>query len=521
MNQSVNASRRRRHLEAAGGAQGLKTSPFDNTRRGMLKLPLGAVAAAAVAQFPSVAQASPAAATQSAASGKASPDASSVTRDFTHARAVEAVVWSMPALSDVFFREAMFRDFGMRPGDIVVMSRPLVARHELLTANNQVNYAMLAYDLTTGPLVIEIPASSGDYAILGEICDNWQAPITMVGIEGPDAGKGGKYLLLPPGYSGAVPEGHFVQRMQGFRGTMIYRPVITGQGTMAGAVALGRSTRSWPLSDPAAAARTRVVDGWDKAFHPLPVYDATWFDKLAQFVNDEPVRERDKVMFGMLSSLGIRKGQPFAPDAAMRALLARAAQDAYRVMQHGFVTPGEALVPWWAGKHWMGPNPAVAKDMGEAWSFETENALMFYERAILPFFWANYLPQKLSGDQFYLMGLRDSTGRLLSGKGSYRLRVPKDVPVDKFWSAIVYSQLTKSFVPNKLDRVGLDSYQKHELKQNSDGSLDIYLGNAAPKGFESNWLPSAGHDFFVIFRFYGPQKAFHDKSWTMPDIVHV
>jgi hypothetical protein len=119
------------------------------------------------------------------------------------------------------------------------------------------------------------------------------------------------------------------------------------------------------------------------------------------------------------------------------------------------------------------------------------------------------------------MGLRDSKGQLLSGKKSYRLRVPADVPVDKFWSVIVYSQLTKSFVPNSQNRFGLDSYDKSKLKTNPDGTVDIYLGNRAPKEFESNRLPSAGEDFFVIFRLYGPAKSVYEKTWIMPDIDQI
>ena len=74
-------------------------------------------------------------------------------------RTIEAVIWSMRAISDVFFRDSLFRDFGMNPGDVLVMSRPLVARHEVLTANNQVNYAGMPNDLTQGPWVLEIPES--------------------------------------------------------------------------------------------------------------------------------------------------------------------------------------------------------------------------------------------------------------------------------------------------------------------------------------------------------------------------
>jgi hypothetical protein len=452
------------------------------------------------------------------ASTKTTPLAIGLDQQLIHERAVEAIIWSMPAMSDVFFRDSLFRDFGMRPGDLLVMSRPLVARHEVLTANNQVNYACMPFDLTHGPLVVEIPASANEYAIIGEICDNWQAPVTMVGIEGPDEGKGGKYLLLPPGFKEAAPDGYFALQMEGFKGTMVFRPVVVGKGTMEGAIKLAHKTQVYPLSDAAAPKPTRIIDGWDKAWHSLPVYDVSWFEKLAQFITDEPVRERDKVMIGMLSSFAIEKGKPFKPDARVASLLNHAASDAYRVMQAGWVTPGQALSSWWPGGSWMNVNPAMLEKMGKGWQFETADAVWSYDRAITPFFWANYLPQKLGGDQLYLMGLRDTKGVLLSGKASYRLRVPADVPVDKFWSVIAYSQKSKSFIPNPLDRVGFDSYDKSKLKANSDGSVDLYFGAWSAKVVHSNWLPSAGEDFFVIFRFYGPSKSVYERTWRMPDI---
>jgi hypothetical protein len=114
------------------------------------------------------------------------------------------------------------------------------------------------------------------------------------------------------------------------------------------------------------------------------------------------------------------------------------------------------------------------REMGIGWSFETGDAVWTYERAIMPFFWANYLPQKLGGQQLYLMNMRDAGGELMSGKNTYRLHVPSDVPVDKFWSVIVYSQ-----------------------------------------------MPSAGQDFFLILRFYGPRKSVYDKTWIAPDVERI
>ena len=486
------------------------------TRRSVLASSSLLTSALVGSSFPALAQTGPNPEVPSDARSFADPN-----EQLMYQRAIEAVIWSMPAISDVFFRDSLFRDFGMRSGDVIVMSKPLIARHEVLTANNQVNYAGMPYDLTQGPWVLEIPASNSDYAIIGEICDNWQAPITMVGVEGPDAGKGGKYLMLPPGYSGDVAASYIPVRLEGYHGTMIFRPVVVGKGTMEGSLALARQTKAYPLADAANPKPTRVVDGWDKAWHSLPVYDATWFDKLAKFVDGEPIRARDKVMLGMLSSLGIEKGKPFKLDANAKMVLDAAAKAAYQIMQYGFVTPGQAMTAWWPGGQWMNFNPAMEKITGEGWSFETPDAVYTYQRAIAPFFWANYLPVKLGGEQMYLQGLRDASGKLLAGKASYRLHVPADVPVDKFWSAIVYSQRTKSFIPNPLNRVGLDSYDKSKLKTNADGSVDIYFGDKVAKGFEENWLPSAGEDFFVIFRLYGPAKSVYEKTWRLPDIERV
>lgn len=271
------------------------------------------------------------------------------------------------------------------------------------------------------------------------------------------------------------------------------------------------------MSNPA----KRLIEPYYKGTNKLLVYDIGWFEQLSEFINVEPIREGDKVMIGMLSTLGIERGKPFTPDAKTTRALEAAITDAYRIMQDGWTTPGKALTAWWPDRQWMDMNPEMAKRVGEAWSFTTADAVWTYDRAITPFFWANYLPKKLGGEQLYLMGLRDVSGVPLSGSLSYRLRVPADVPVDKFWSVIVYSQKTKSFVPNTQDRIGLSSYDKSKLKANADGSIDLYLASVAPSGFLGNWLPSAGQDFFVIFRFYGPAKSVYEKTWKLPDIERV
>ena len=51
--------------------------------------------------------------------------------------------------------------------------------------------------------------------------------------------------------------------------------------------------------------------------------------------------------------------------------------------------------------------------------------------------------------------------------------------------------------------------------------MDVYFGPKAPTGKESNWVPTAGRNFEVLFRVYGPEKPFFDKTWKLPDIEKV
>jgi hypothetical protein len=453
------------------------------------------------------------------------PERSDLDNQLAYQRAIEAVIWSMPAISIREFWESTFKDYGASWNDIVLWSKPATPRHELLTANNQVPYMLTALNLRQGPVVVEVPAAGAKANLFGSFVDNWQAPIVDVGPSGTDEGRGGKYLFLPPGYTDPIPEGYLPVRSEGYVVVGGLRPVPANGGTAEEAHAYAQQMKVYPLADAAAPKPTRFIDGYPKPFHSLPTYDASWFRELAAMVNEEPVRERDKVMLGMLTSIGIERGKKFEPDAKMQKTLDAAIVDARRIMQKFFETPGKALAPWWQGSQWSAFSP---KTMGLAneFTYETADGLWLDARAGGLFFWATFVPKKLGGGTFYLMGLRDSAGQLLDGQATYRLRVPADVPAKDFWSAIVYDMETKAFVcagpcDTADNGVGLSSFDKPNMKQNGDGSVDIYFGPKAPAGFEKNWVPTAGRNFFLIFRLYGPEKAFFEKTWKLPEVEKV
>ena len=128
-------------------------------------------------------------------------------------RGIEAMIWSMPAISIREFQESAFKDYGANWNDVILLSKPAVPRHELLTANNQVPYMLTFLNLRQGPVVVEIPPAGEKALLFGSFVDNWQAPIVDVGPSGTDEGRGGKYLFLPPGYSEPIPEGYIPVRM--------------------------------------------------------------------------------------------------------------------------------------------------------------------------------------------------------------------------------------------------------------------------------------------------------------------
>ena len=96
--------------------------------------------------------------------------------------------------------------------------------------------------------------------------------------------------------------------------------------------------------------------------------------------------------------------------------------------------------------------------------------------------------------------------------------MPADVPAQQFWSLIIYDLETMAFIYNPQERAGLSSFDLPNMQKNKDGSVTIYFGPKAPKGLESNWIPTSGKRPLPTVRIYGGTEEFWDKSWEMPDV---
>ena len=458
-------------------------------------------------------------ATAAVARADDSSGADSIEREMLVQRAAQAAIWGMPAVGIRDIVVGTRRDLGGDIGDIVYFSKPMTSRHGFLTANDVTPYVVASLTTRDGPIVVEVPPAADKASYFGTFVDAWDVPIADVGPPGDDKGKGGKYLFLPPGYEGEVPEGYLVYRPATYSVNFAFRPVSKNGGTLEDAVAYGQTLKTYKLAEAGNPPKTRFIDAYPKAWNTLPAYDASYFEDLAAVVLDEPVQERDKAMMGLLASLGIEKGKPFEPGAKMTAILAEGVALAYQSMEHYFVTPGKAMVPYWPDSQWQVWN--FAKGQAEAgFPFVADDRILIDERAGGAYFWITYLPKSLGGGTFYLTALRDKDGELFDRNATYRLRVPKDTPARDFWSVIVYAMKTKGFVEG-VDRVGISSKDLDKMKVNEDGAVDLYFGPEAPAGLESNWVPTGGEDFFLMFRLYGPDKPLFKKSWTLADTEKV
>ena len=445
------------------------------------------------------------------------PTAQQLQREMLKQRATQAVFWGMPAASMMAMRRGVERDLGADFHDIIYMSAPMVSRHAFFTVNNQTPYAFVMLDTTQGPVVIEVPAASPKAVFFGSVNDAWLVPVIDVGPQGEDEGKGGKFLFLPPGYDGEVPEGYIVSRPETYHTYMALRPVAIGDGKLADAVEYSKRLRVYPLDQADDPAPNRYIDAFPLSWDSIPRYDLSFFQDIATLVAEEPVQPKDMAMMGMLEGLGIEKGKPFAPDAAMQAILGEAAKLAGDTMQANFLTPGWSTVAFWPDSRW-GVFNLSRSTLENGFKFADENQVFLEERA-RTFHWLTFPPKKLGKGSFYLTSMLDKSGNVLGGGSTYRLHVPAGVPVGQFWSISTYSLETKAFIAGA-DKVGISSYEKESLKYNDDGSIDLYFApttDSIPQGMEGNWL-STGVDFFLMCRFYSPQPALFQKTWSMPDL---
>jgi hypothetical protein len=439
-------------------------------------------------------------------------DVPEITTTAVHGIALQAAVWGMPIVSMEAMRQAFFRDAQAEYGDVLYWSEPADWKLQLTTPNASSRYVWIQFNTHGGPVVLDLPAAVGA-GLFGSINDAWQVPVVDVGPAGEDAGKGGKYLLLPPDYQGEVPSDHIAVRLATYNSYAALRAIPEGstEADVQRALALVRKISVYPFSEEQASPpHQELIDMTGKLFDAIVRFDASFFASLARMLNEEPALARDAEILKQLELLGIQKGKEHAPEGAMQLLLNSAARDAQAHFMRQLPLAGTAF---WADRKWRLPSDV---GMRTGFSFVEAGELDIEQRALM-FFLGCAPPAKLGKASVYLAAYVDRAGQVLSGDSTYTLHVPANVPARQFWAATVYDATTAAFV-RESPRVEINSYDQR-VQKSPDGSVDLYFGPTAPPGHETNWIPTpSGHRWFMLFRLYGPAPALHDQSWKLSDL---
>jgi hypothetical protein len=364
-----------------------------------------------------------------------------------------------------------------------------------------------------GPIVLEIPPADGG-SIVGSIMDCWQIALEDVGPAGVDKGKGGKYLTLPPGYKEKIPDGYVVLPSQNYEGYALLRSNLrsNSDADIAAAAAYMKRVRLYPFASASNPPETVFIPVDDVLLEAAIPYDGRFFESLNRIVQYEPWLERDRVMIDELKSIGIQQGQPFSPDGETKAALHSAIAETHAWFVEQYENGYES---YYRGAHWFLPaNPELIKAFGSGFSITDSYPVDF--RGVT-YYWGFSSVRHLGAGQSYLISAFEHDGRELNGGENYVLHIPAKVPVSNYWSVTAYEFDTHTLIRG----VQWASRSTHTqgIQTNSDGTVDVYFGPKAPESRESNWIPTkAGERFEVMFRFYGPQKAVFDKSWSLPDV---
>ena len=467
--------------------------------------------------------------------------------DFTHA--FDAFVNTFQGVNMAAIREAN-ATIGVKDNEIIVFSELMDAKSLFLTANADTVYFIGFLDLSKGPMVLETPPKA-----LGTLDDFWWRWVIDFGAPGPDRGEGGKYLILPPGYDGPVPEGgYFVARSRTTRVAMlgrsfmvkddpkptvdlikktakIYPYVDGGVGTSVAEFLTGKAK----LAAPAVPPPTVFHEASGKSFSTIPPNDFHFYELLNDVVQQEPATALDPELMGPLAAIGIVKGKPFAPDARMKKILTEALALANATSRTLLMNPRDPSWFYYPGSAWMNflfgsgsefetPIPMVTREGVKPFpptgyrQLDARTAFFYGVTGITP-----AMAMRLPGiGSQYLFAMLDANKEYFDGGKTYKVTLPKGIPQANFWSFTLYDNQTRSMLdtPQRYPRAGSQSFPSPAAEASADGSTTIYFGPRQPDGVKrGNWIQTMpGKGWFTILRLYSPLEPFFDKTWRPSEI---
>ena len=361
--------------------------------------------------------------------------------------------------------------------------------------------------------------------------------------------EGGKYLLLPPGYDGQVPEGgYYVARSRTTRIVILGRMFMENNDPKPAADLIRKTTKIYPyeaggvgtsiaefltgevkLARPTLPPPTVFHELSGKVMNTIPPNDFSFYEMLNEVVQQEPATSLDPELMGSLAAIGIIKGKPFAPDERMKKILTEALAVANATSRTLFLNPRAADWYYYPGSAWMNPLfisgsefetpiPMITREGVKPFpptgyrTLDARSAFFYGITGITP-----AMSMRLTGiGSQYLFASLDADKQYFDGAKTYKVTLPKGIPAEKFWSFTLYDNQTRSMLdtPQRYPRAGSQSYPSPAAEPDADGSTTVYFSPTQPAGVKrGNWIqtdPKKG--WFTILRLYSPLEPFFTKD---------
>lgn len=438
--------------------------------------------------------------------------------ELAYQRAIQVYLHGLPAVGMQQYRNANAAAMGGGPDDYKVGYLGDLMKSNILhvTGNPDSMYIDYFFDTRNGPLVLEVPPT-----LPGFLDDMWEMPVIDII---PQVSPSGKYVIAPPGWTGTAPKGFVVARPKTYVSWMLLRGNVeqkAGKPDTTNAVReMMQKMKVYPLAERGKkpSRELKFFNLSDTKLDRIPPEGLEYFRRLAEVVGTEPKDQQDPYAMGLLKTIGIEPGKPFAPDARMLQILEAAAKTG-RAMAESISYHGDSADRW----HWPDRKYGEAF-MGGSPSFISDGHFNHDARTI--FFYLACGTSKLMASttpgqgQAYPWAVKDAKGNILDGGKTYRMHLPPNIPAKLYWSVTLYDTVTRSQVENGGPFAKISTFTNPQ--KNADGSYDLYFGPQAPTGKEQNWaktVPNKG--WFFLFRLYGPEQAYFDRTWKPDDLVEV
>ena len=434
-------------------------------------------------------------------------------------RGVDTFLKGMPGASVDALIKGNHELGAVQAHQVVIFDKLMDSSSLFLTGNTSTMYVIPTLDLERdGPTVLEAPPG-----MLGAFNDAWFRYMQDIGPAGPDKGKGGKYLILPPEYEGKVPDGYFVVPSKTYRVWVFMRASIA-KGLDVAAKGVKENLRIYPLSKKDNQPKMEYISGSGKSFNTIHANDYSFFEHLHHIIDGEHVGMLDPETRGLFASIGIEKGKPFSPDDRMKKIL----QDAIKI-----ANAAARSIVWYPRVDGNMRGAEIYPDTHSAWTMGFADKNVFFNgkdgqtmnsdaRVLFHYPYTAVTPAmaltKAGAGSDYGIAYVDANKQPFDGSKTYKLRLPPNPPAKAFWALTMYDNQTRSQLQTsqKFPTVGS---QTKGIKKNADGSYDIYFSPKPPKGFENNWLETVpGKGWFVALRMYGPLEPWIEKTWRPGEI---